>query len=76
MTHLPKLARLEELRRALETAVKIANELAVKQALDRFAAQDPDRWNFVVDSLSAGMEPGEMGSMRQILVALTAAMED
>lgn len=76
MPHLPKLARVEELKRALETAVRITKEPAVGQTLMGLAAQDPERWNFVLDSLSAGMEPGEMGSIQQVLTALSAAMED
>jgi len=74
MPHLPKLARLEELKRALETAVRMTKEPAVGQTLMGLAAQDPERWNFVLDSLSAGMEPGEMGSIQQVLTALSAAM--
>ena len=76
MPKLPKLARLEELRRSLETAVKLTHELAVNRTLERFAAEDPERWNIVLDSLAATMEPGEMGSVQQVLVALTAALED
>lgn len=59
MPHLSKLTRLEELKRALETAVRMTKEPAVCQTLMGLAAQDPERWNFVLDSLSAGMEPGE-----------------
>jgi hypothetical protein len=76
MTNLPKLARLLELRRALETAVRVTKELAVNQTLMRLAAQDPKRWNFLLDSLSAGMEPGELGSVQQVLTALSSALED
>lgn len=73
---LPRLARLEELRTALETAVRVTRELAMNQTLERLATAEPDRWNIVLDSLSAGMEPGELGSMQQVLTALAAAMED
>ena len=76
MPHLPTLARLEELKRALERAVEVTKELAANQSLVRLAAEDPERWNLVVDSLSAGMEPGEMGSVQQVLTALVAALED
>lgn len=42
----------------------------------RLATVESDRGTIVVDSLS-GMEPGELGSMQQVLIALTAAiMED
>ena len=76
MPHLPTLARLEELKRVLERAAEVTKELAANQSLVRLAAEDPERWNFVLDSLSAGMEPGEMGSVQQVLTALIAAMED
>lgn len=76
MPKLPKLARLEELRRSLETAVKVTRELEVNRTLVKFAAEDPERWNLVLDSLSATMEPGEMGSVQQVLTALSAALED
>ncbi len=76
MTNLPKMARLEELRRALEASVRLTKELTDDQTLTGLAGQDAERWSFVLDSLSAGMEPGEMGSVRQILTALSAALED
>ncbi len=49
------------------------------QALIVTGRPEPRGWNFVLDSLSAGMEPGEMGSIQTVLIALTAlsaAMED
>jgi hypothetical protein len=76
MPHLPTLARLTELKRALERAVKVTKELAANRTLVRLAAEDPERWNLVLDSLSAGMEPGEMGSVQQVLTALATALED
>ena len=76
MPNLPKLARLQELRRALETVVRLTRELADNQSLMRMAADDPERWNFVIDSLSAAMEPGDQGTVRQALTALSAALDD
>ncbi len=76
MTSLPTFARLRELKGALETAVRVTKELAVNQSLTRLAARDPERWNLLLDSLAAGMEPGEQGSMLQVLTALDAALED
>jgi hypothetical protein len=76
MPNLPKLARLQELKRSLETAVQLIRELAANRVLVRLAADDPERWNFVIDSLSAGMEPGDQGSMQQVLTALNAALEE
>lgn len=76
MRNLAKLARLQELKRALETAVGVTSELDANQSLVRFAAEDPERWNLVLDSLSAAMEPGEMGSVQQTLTVLSAALED
>lgn len=76
MPNLPKLARLDMLRRTLQTAVRVTIELDANQTLVRLAAADPDRWNFLLDSLHAAMEPGEMGSVRQVLTALDAALED
>jgi hypothetical protein len=76
MTSLPAFARLRELKGALETAVRVIKELAVNQSLSRLAAQDPEGWNFLLDSFAAGMEPGELGSIRQILAALEDALED
>ena len=75
MPHVTTLARLGELRRALKTAVRLTKELAVNQTMVRLAASDPERWNFLLDSLSAGMEPGEQGSMLQVLTALDGALE-
>ncbi len=76
MTNLPTLARLRELNRALETAVRMTKELAGNRAFERLAAQDPERWNLVLDSLTEGMEPGELGSVQQVLTALSAALEE
>ncbi len=75
MPHLLTLARLAELKRALEKAAEVTKELAANQSLVRLAAEDPERWNLVLDSLSASMEPGEMGSVQQVLSALAAALE-
>jgi hypothetical protein len=76
MRNLAKLARLQELKRALETAVGVSRELDANQSLVRFAAEDPERWNLVLDSLSAAMEPGEMGSVQQTPTVLSAALDD
>ena len=76
MPNLPKLARLEELRHSLERTVELTRELDVSRALPRLAGDDPERWNMLLDSLSAAMEPGEMGSVQQVLTALSAALED
>jgi hypothetical protein len=76
MLNLPKLARLEELHRSLERTVEVTKELAVNRTLVRLAHEDPERWNVLLDSLSAAMEPGEMGSVQQVLTALSAALED
>jgi hypothetical protein len=76
MPNLPKLARLQELKRALETAAGVTRELDANRTLVRLAAEDPERWNLVLDSLSAAMEPGEMGSVQQTLTVLSAALED
>jgi hypothetical protein len=76
MPHLTTLARLGELKRALETAVRVTKELAVSQTLTRLAGRDPERWNFVLDSLAASMEPAEMGSVLQVLTALDGALEN
>jgi hypothetical protein len=76
MPHLTTLARLRELKRALDRAVRMTKELAVNRTLVRLAAQDPERWNILLDSLAAGMEPGEMGSMLQILTVLDHTLED
>ena len=76
MPQLTTLARLGELKRDLEAAVRVTKELAVNQTLVRLAAGDPERWNFLLDSLAAGMEPGEQGSMLQVLTALSGALED
>jgi hypothetical protein len=76
MPHLTTLARLRELKRSLDTAVRLTKELALNQTLTRLAASDPDRWNFLLDSLAAAMEPGELGSMQQVLTALDGALED
>lgn len=76
MPKLPKLARLQLLTRSLETAARTIHELAATKTMERLATQEPERWNFVVDSLAAAMEPGEMGTVCQVLTALTAALED
>ena len=76
MPNLPKLARLEELRQSLERTVELTRELDVNRTLLRLADADPERWNMLLDSLSAAMEPGEMGSVQQVLTALSAALED
>jgi hypothetical protein len=76
MPELPRLARLNELQRALEAAVRVIRELAANSTLTRLAARDPERWNFLLDSLAAGMEPGEQGSILQILTALNCALEE
>jgi hypothetical protein len=49
---MPNLARLEELKRALETALRVTNELAANQTLVRLAAEDPERWGAVPEALS------------------------
>ncbi|TMC03765.1 MAG: hypothetical protein E6J41_26565 [Chloroflexi bacterium] len=76
MPNLPTMARLEELRRSLERTVEVTRELAKNGTLVRFAEEDPERWNVLLDSLSAAMEPGDMGSVVQVLTALGAALED
>jgi len=76
MPHLTTLARLGELRRALQMAVQVTKELAMNQTMLRLAASDPERWNFLLDSLAAGTEPGEQGSMLQVLTVLDGALED
>jgi hypothetical protein len=76
MPNLPKLARLEELRRSLERTAALTRELDLNRTLVHLADDDPERWNVLLDSLSAAMEPGEMGSVQQVLTALSAAMED
>lgn len=76
MPNLPRLARLQTLHHSLETAVRVTEELAANESMVRLAAADPDRWNFVLDSLSAAMESGEMGSLRQVCTALGVALED
>jgi hypothetical protein len=76
MTTLPTFARLNELRRALETILRVTTELDVNQTLVRLAAQDPERWNYLLDSLSVAMEPGEIGTVQQVLTALIGAIED
>lgn len=76
MPNLPRLARLQTLHHSLATAVRVTEELAANESMVRLAAEDPDRWNFVLDSLSASMESGEMGSLRQVCTALGAALED
>lgn len=54
---------------------RTSRELAANQTLVRLAALEPERWNPVPDSLSAGMESGDMGSMQQVLTVLSAALE-
>jgi hypothetical protein len=76
MPHITTLARLGELRRALTAAVRVTKELAMNQTMVRLAASDPERWNFLLDSLAAGMEPGEQGSVLQVLTALDGALGD
>lgn len=76
MPNLTTLARLQELKRALETAVRVTRELAVNQTLTRLAAREPDRWNLLLDSLAASVLPGEMGSVLQVLTALDGALEE
>ncbi len=76
MTSLPTLARLRELKGALETAVRVTKELALNQTLTGLAAREPERWNFLLDSLVAGMEPCEQGSIVQILTALDGTLQD
>ncbi len=43
MRRLPRLARLEELRTALEAAVRVTREPAVNKTLEHLAAAKPDR---------------------------------
>ena len=76
MPNLPRLAQLDDLRRALGTAVRVTGKLARTGALAPLVSQDPERWNPVLDSLSAAMEPGELGSVQQTYTALSAALED
>jgi hypothetical protein len=76
MPNLPKLARLEELRQSLERTAELTRELDLNRTLVRLADDDPERWNVLLDSLSAAMEPGEMGSVQQVLTALSAALDD
>jgi hypothetical protein len=76
MPNLPKLARLEELRQSLERTAESTRELDLNRTLVRLADGDPERWNVLLDSLSAAMEPGEMGSVQQVLTALSTALED
>jgi len=76
MPHVTTLARLAELRHSLETAVRVTRDLDANQTLVRLAAGELERWNFLLDSLAAGMEPGEQGSVCQVLTALDGALED
>src|SRR2546430_7677391 len=73
MPQLTTLARLRELKRALETAVRVTKELAVNQTLTRLAARDPERWNFLLDSLAAGKEARGPGPLSPGLAALPPA---
>ena len=75
MSHGAHLAGLEELRRNLEAAVRIARGLD-QEAMARVADEEPDRWNLLQDSLSAALAPGDMGSVQQLLTALSAALDD
>jgi hypothetical protein len=76
MPNLPELALLGELRRSLVSTVQVTKELAVNRTLVRLADEDPEHWSVPLDSLSAAMEPAEMGSVQQVLIALSAALED
>lgn len=75
MPHADHLAGLEELRDNLEAAVRVTRELDLN-AMARAADEEPDRWNLLLDSLSAAMVPGDMGSVQQLLTALSAALDD
>ena len=75
MSHGAHLAGLEELRRNLEAAVRIARRLD-QEVMARVADEEPDRWNLLHDSLSAALVPGDMGSVQQLLTALSAALDD
>src|SRR5258708_8216448 len=62
MTNLPTLARLRELNRALETAVRMTKELAGNRAFEPLAAHDPKPSNLLLDPLTHAIEPGQLGS--------------
>jgi hypothetical protein len=69
------LHTLDTLRRHLDAAVGILRNLD-SDAAEQVVAEEPDRWGLVADSLSAAIAPGEMGSVQQLLTALSAALDD
>ena len=72
---LTKLRRLETLRFTLGTAAGMIRELGTidSQALTRAAREDPQRWEPLLDHLSATMERGpgtlvtELDALGQVL---------
>jgi hypothetical protein len=76
MTRLSRLARLEELGRALDTAARVIEELSSTGSLARFATEDPARWNPLLDALSMTMEASEPASLAHVRSVLAAAMKE
>lgn len=76
MTRLPRLARLEELGRALDMVARVIEELSSTGSLARLATDEPARWEPLLDALSMTMEAGEPASLAYVRSALAAAMEE
>lgn len=68
---LPKLARLAELGRALDEVTRVTEELHISGSLQRFAADDPERWDPLCDALALSQEqaPGTIATIRAALAA-------
>jgi hypothetical protein len=76
MPILTRLQRVEALRFMVAAASGMIRELATldSEALTRAAREDPERWEPLLDHLSATMEVGA-GTLASVLAALSQALD-
>lgn len=75
MTRVVRLARLEELSRSLAQALRLIRDIETSRVLARLQAEDPERWDLVVQALRAAQAPGMPGSLANVRGIVASALE-
>ena len=67
------LARIAKLMSLLGEADKLMRELEAGKTLERFAAEDPERWGIVAAAVADAQDVGQPGTVAGLLAVLYAA---
>jgi hypothetical protein len=75
MMTVPRLASLEELNRQLAASFQLLREIDTARTLARLHAEDPARWELVVEAFRLAQAPDVPGSLSNLRRILGSALD-